>query len=85
MWLDAYETKRSAFFVSLQATASSTATMVSDGGEDRAPVVLEGTVGADGVGFAATDGSGVGLTMHEQPRAVQLMGVQLAGAGAARM
>ena len=41
--------------------------------------------GSGGVGYAAADGSGVAVLMHEQPPAMHKMAVQLAGAAAARL
>ena len=48
-------------------------------------MVLEGYTGSGGVGYAAGDGSGVRVTMHEQPPAVNRIAVQLAGAAGARL
>ena len=72
MWLDAYETKRTCFFVSLQSTA------VTNVQESRAPIQLM----CDGQRLHASDGSGVELLMHEQPSSVQCMAAgQVASGG----
>ena len=75
MWLDAYETKSTCFFFSLQSTT------IADrqSNEDlRAPIQLE----SDGRRLQATDGSGVELLMHEQPSSVQPMAAgQMVGGG----
>ena len=75
MWLDAYETKRTCFFLSLQSTT------IAEGQSNdnvRCPIRLE----SDGRRLKAIDGSGVELSMHEQPSSVQLMAAgQIAGGG----
>jgi hypothetical protein len=77
-WLDAYQTKRTAFFVSIQAVDCSAS-------EDRPPIVLESYAGSAGTGYAAGDGSGVRVLMHGQPPAVHKMKAQLVAAAAARL
>ena len=75
MWLDAYETKSTCFFLSLQSTT------IAEGrsNEDlRAPIQLE----SDGRRLQATDGSGVELLMHEQPSSVRSIPAgQMVGGG----
>lgn len=75
MWLDAYETKRTCFFLSLQST---TVANRQSNADLRAPIQLE----SDGRRLQATDGSGVELSMHDQPSSVQLMAAgQMVGGG----
>lgn len=76
MWLDAYETKRSCFFLSLQST---TVAQEQSNEDLRPPIQL---IESDGRRLQATDGSGVELTMHAQPSSVRLMAAgRIAGGG----